>query len=152
MSPFSCLCYEFQNQRAQHPEQRRSGSVNALAEGLNATPPLTVPRDQNQSNLPTAVGLDLTGLCALQMPCLKTEVRGRDSNKDINGYWTGHLTCLKKKLLEWHDTVYSGQEMASIFGTEEKCQSVPLPFTGVIDVSWAYLLPGKPAARAAASM
>ena len=41
---------------------------------------------------------------------------------------------------------------AAIFGTGEKCQCVPLPFTEGIDVSWAYLLPGKPAARAAASM
>ena len=59
------------------------------------------------NNLPTAVGMDLTGLCALQMPCLKTEVRGRDSNKDINNYWTGHLTFSKQKLLEWHATIYS---------------------------------------------
>ena len=102
MSAFSFPCYRFRIK-----ELSRSGSVNALAEGLNTRPPLTVPRDQNQSSLPSAVGMDLTGLCALQMPCLKTEVRGRDSNKDINGYWTGHLKCLKQKLLEWHATVYS---------------------------------------------
>ena len=74
--------------------------MNALAEGLNARSPLTVPRDQNQSNLPTAIGLDLTGLRALQMPCLKMEARGRDSIKDINDFWTGHLTCSKHILLE----------------------------------------------------
>ena len=90
----------FQKQRAQHPEQSRSESINALVEGTTARPPLTVPRDQNKSNLPTAVGLDLTGLHALQMPCPKTEARGRDRNKDINGYWTGHLTCLKHIILE----------------------------------------------------
>ena len=78
-------------------------------------------------------GLHSSGLASLVVAQPRDWKKPRDSNRDINSYWTGHL---RQKLPDTPLFIADGRQgTAAAFATRGKKR---IPFIGGIDVRWAH--------------